>query len=132
VIAKWFVEEEDTEKALEIKDLHVKGGVALLSPVLALFELGNVLARHPSITAIDSERAFGFLLDLGLELRSFAEPTLLRESFETSRRLRISFYDACYVALARRQRCPFVTADKELHRRVKRHCDSHLLRKGLS
>ena len=36
-----------------------------------------------------------------------------------SRRYRITLYDAAYISLAKRLKCPFVTADKRLYEKVK-------------
>jgi len=64
---------------------------------------------------------------LGLKLRSFAEPNLLGKSFEISRQLRVTFYDATYVALAKEYDATLVTADKDLHNKIKRYCKTQLL-----
>jgi len=69
--------------------------------MLVLYEVGNTPAKHPSFGNEDSARAFQSLLDLTLKLRSFADSNLLQKSFEISRHLRITFYDASYVAVAK-------------------------------
>ena len=85
VILKWFIEEEDSDRALKIRDLYVQGKIGLSLPVLVLFELGNTLLKHPSMTLKDSETAFQALLDLGMEFRSFVEVELLKSAFKISR-----------------------------------------------
>lgn len=75
----------------------------------------------------DSTKTFQSLLDLSLELRSFAETDLLKKSFEIARQLQVTFYDAAYVALTKEYNTTLVTADKDLHSKVKRFCDSQLL-----
>jgi len=127
VVAKWYIMEEDFEKALRIRDLHSAGEITLSSPMLVVYELGNTLSKHPSFTVDDSEKAFQSFLDLSLKLRSFAEHKLLRRSFEISRELRITFYDALYVTLAKESQATLITADKQLHNKVKRYCDTKLL-----
>ena len=42
VVAKWFIEEEDTEKAIEIRDKFVRGEIKILVPSLLIYEIGNV------------------------------------------------------------------------------------------
>lgn len=86
------------------------------------------MSRHPAFTEAESERAFQSFLDLGLKLRSFTEPKLLRLSFEISRELRITFYDAAYVALTKEYNATLITADRELHNKIKEYCDAQLLR----
>lgn len=71
-------------------------------------------------------RAFQSLLDLGLKLRSLAEPNLLKNAFLISRNSGITFYDAAYVVLATDAR--LITADKDLYMKTKKSCDVQLLR----
>jgi predicted nucleic acid-binding protein len=40
-------------------------------------------------------------------------------SLALSRKYKITLYDAAYVELGRRLKCPFVTADKKLYEKVK-------------
>ena len=125
VVAKWYIAEEDSEKAVQIRDLHSAGKMDLTSPILVLFEVGNILTRHPSFAGQDVASAFQSLLDLGLKLRSFAESSLLESAFKISREFGITFYDAAYVALTAGGF--LVTADKELYMKAKRICCVQLL-----
>lgn len=96
---------------------------------MVLYEVGNVLTKHPSFTSHEVERAFGSLLDLGLNLRSSVEPELLKKSFEISRESRVTFYDATYVALAKQYNTTLITADKELYSKISHCCNAKLLSK---
>ena len=128
VVAKWFIAEEDSEKAVQIRDLHSAGKVILTSPVLVLFEVGNILSKHPSFAGQDAARAFQSLLDLGLKLRSFAESSLLEKAFLVSRELGITFYDAAYVALTADAYAGWlITADKDLYMKTKEYSVVKLL-----
>ena len=44
VVAKWFIEEENTEKAIEItiRDKFVRGEIEVLAPSLLIYEIRNV------------------------------------------------------------------------------------------
>jgi predicted nucleic acid-binding protein len=125
VVAKWYIAEEDSEKAVQIRDLHSAGKVTLTSPLLVLFEVGNALTKHPSFSGQDAAKAFQSLLDLGLKLRSFTEPSLLQSAFKISKEFGITFYDAAYAALTTGGF--LVTADKELYMKVKPICLVQLL-----
>lgn len=127
VVTKWYIIEEDNEKAIRIRDLHSAGRVTLSSPLLLVYEVGNALGRHPAFTESDSVRVFQSLLDSGIKLRSFAESKLLAESFEISRDLHVTFYDATYVALAKEYDAILVTADRDLWSKIKRQCKVRLL-----
>lgn len=118
IVAKWYIAEEDSEKAVQIRDLHSAGKVSLSSPSLVIYEVGNALTRHPSFRSQDAARALQSLLDLELKLRSF-ESNLLGRTFQIARELGTTFYDAAYVALA--NDATLVTADKDLHKKIKRY-----------
>ena len=47
VIVKWFNREEDTEKALELKEQYENGSIDLAEPELLAYELGNSLRYNP-------------------------------------------------------------------------------------
>jgi predicted nucleic acid-binding protein len=128
IVAKWYISEEDSEKAVQIRDLYAAGRLSLAAPLLVIYELGNALGKHPAYTEAESERAFQSFLDLSLKLRSPTEPKLLKTCFEVSRELRITFYDAAYVALTKEYDATLITADRELHDKIKEHCNAQLLR----
>lgn len=67
------------------------------------------------------------MLDLALKLRSFTEANLLARSFEVSRQLRVTFYDAAYAVLAKENEAPLITADKDFHNKIRRYCHVRLL-----
>ena len=125
VVAKWYIAEEDSEKAVQIRDLHSAGKVTLTSPLLVLYEVGNTLTKHPSYAGQDAARAFQSLLELGLKLRSFAESSLLEKAFLISRDLGITFYDSAYIALT--ADASLITADKDLYMKTKQWCNVQLL-----
>lgn len=127
VVTKWYIMEEDFEKAVQIRDLHLSGRLTLSSPLLVVYEVGNALSKHPAFSEPDSAKAFQSLLDMGLDLRSFAESKLLGESFKISRQLQLTFYDATYVALAKEYDAVLITADRNLCSKIERHCRTELL-----
>ena len=127
IVSKWFIEEQHTNKALQIRNLYAQGKIDITLPVLILFELGNVLMRHPSITLEDSKKAFEGFLNLGIKLKSFVETEALAKTLETARRFNITFYDASYVTLSELQNAKFVTADKKLYEKIRNEIDVSLL-----
>jgi len=129
VISKWFIEEEDSDKALEIRDLYVQGRIGLSSPLLVLYELGNVLLKHPSLTMEVAGRAFDAFLGLQIDLKSFAEVGLLKDCMEISKKFNVTFYDASYVSLSKLYNAGFVTADKQLYEKIKGKFEAFLLKK---
>jgi predicted nucleic acid-binding protein len=63
---------------------------------------------------------------LGLKLRSFAESSLLENALLVSRELKITFYDAAYVALTTDARW-LITADKDFYMKTKEYSAVKLL-----
>ncbi|MGB2841501.1 MAG: type II toxin-antitoxin system VapC family toxin [Halobacteriota archaeon] len=127
VIAKWFIEEENTEKAIEIRDNFVKGEFAILEPTLLTYELGNVFWKHLVKSPEDVKSDFKALFDIGIEFLEISTPKILKRIHENAREFGITFYDATYVTLALKDNCKLITADGRLQRKVEGHMDVELL-----
>src|SRR5713226_4365885 len=97
VIAKWFVQEEDSERAIEIRDLFIEERVHVSTISLARYELGNVFWKHPSKTADAVREDFATLSDLAIPTLDLEDPQVLARIFQTARNLKITFYDASYL-----------------------------------
>lgn len=119
VIAKWFIEEDNTERALEIRDKFVNGELTIIEPTLLLYELGNVFWKHPAKRSEDVELDFKALFDLGLDFFDVLRPDALGAIHKTAKSFEITFYDATYVYLARELDCKLITADERLQKKVK-------------
>ncbi len=128
IIAKWFVQEEDSEKAVEIRDLFVRRKIRLSTISLARYELGNTLWQHPSKTEDNVREDLEALSDMALPTEDLEDPRILAPAFRTARDLRITFYDASFVAWAEESKATFVTADEPLYKRVVGRGDVDLLR----
>jgi len=124
--AKWFLSEEDTEKALLLRDAHIEGRVSLTAPDLIVYEVANALNYHPKLTEADLDASLKDLFELDLELvppsREFVSQTA-----RTARKLKISVYDASYVALSDMIATNLVTDDRVLHDKVSKRQQSYLL-----
>ena len=117
VVAKWFIEEEDTEKAIEIRDKFVRGEIEVLVPSLLIYEIGNVFLKHPAKNSKDVENDFKALFDIGMEIVEINKPEI-KDIHKNARHFGITFYDAVYVTLALKEGCKLITADKKLKRKV--------------
>lgn len=92
----------------------------LYVPDLLYAECANVLwkyVRHYHYAARRAQAALDALSRLALQ----AVPTqwLCRPAFHLGLRDQITVYDACYLALAERLKCPLVTEDLDLIRRAR-------------
>lgn len=127
VVSKWFIQEEDSDRALKIRELYLQGKITLSSPSLLLYEVGNVFFKHPSLTTQDCEKALEALLKIQINLKNLNQTRLLKDCMQTSKQLDITFYDASYVALTKRLHAEFITADQKLHRKTQETIKVHLL-----
>ncbi len=127
VIAKWYIEEENTEKAIKIRDKFVADKLAIFEPTLLIYELGNVFWKHPVKSPDDVETDFKALFEIELEFLDVNEPGFLKNVFENARKFGITFYDAVYVSLAMKEDCKLITADRRLQRKVEGQMDVELL-----
>lgn len=127
VVAKWFIEEEDTDKALEIRDKFYKGLFTIVEPPLLIYELGNVFWKHPAKSPEDVEGDFKAFFDIGIEFLDMNKPEVLSDVHKAARSFGITFYDATYVTLAVKEDCTLITADEDLRKKVVGHVEVELL-----
>jgi predicted nucleic acid-binding protein len=118
VILKWFLKEEDSNKALKLKSEIIEGELLVILPDLILYEISNALRYKKGYTPELVGEAIDALLDLDLDI---VVPTkdLIRESAIISYERNISIYDAVYVALAKETAYELITADKILYDKLK-------------
>lgn len=115
VAIKWFLPEIHSEAALRLLNDERE----LLVPDLVWSEVGNVLWKKWQQGQIKGEDAPAILQDLGrlgLAVRSARE--LVDDAWPLATRLKRTFYDSLYLALAESEACPLVTADRRLFNAV--------------
>lgn len=116
VIAKWFFpSEENSEKALKIKDMFLTHEFTLSVPTVIYYEINNLLKTATKRLRINEKLAKsayeGFL---ELELISYSFKELMKSTLEKAILLDISAYDASYIVLSEYLNTPFITADEKL------------------
>ncbi len=120
VIVKWYAvpHEPDFARAKTLLLRHTQTQCRLHVPLLALYEVGNVLLQFRG--RLSRQEALGRLADLfALELS--LHPVTLSSALsalELAQTFTITFYDACFVALAQELNIPFITADVKLARQL--------------
>ena len=115
VLLKWFVEEEGQSRALSYRQRHLEGKEVIALPELAFYEIANVFVARTKLSALEIKGNIHQLLAYGFEVASFAE---LPGIVEVARRYQVTIYDAAYAALAKLLKCPFVTADGRLAKKL--------------
>lgn len=114
VALKWFLDEEDAERArwIALRD-------DLLAPELVVAEVGNALwkaCRRNQIDAADADAAISTLIRTFR--RTAAIAGLANEALQIARALDHPVYDCFYLVLARREAAALVTADRRLISRI--------------
>ena len=118
IIAKWFFEEELTSLSLKYKDNHINGKNLVVVPDLLFFEIGNVLLYKKNINNVHLKELMKNLINLELKTVIFGVEEYLL-SLHYGNLLKISFYDAAYISLAKVLQINFITADKKLFNKIK-------------
>jgi len=114
VAVKWVLKEPDSHAARRVVDR-----AELLAPDLLWAELGNVLWRHQRLGELSASNARDMLLTLrAVPVRTYALFPLLPLALEIAVTIGHSIYDCIYLALADREDCRVVTADRRLQNAV--------------
>ena len=113
VITKWFKPDEKSPLADFYLDEHAAGRNPIFVPALLLYEITNALRYSSKLKASEANQAFEALMQTKITYVS-PDKQLLSDAFSISEKVSISTYDASYVALAIRLKCPLITADKKL------------------
>jgi predicted nucleic acid-binding protein len=111
VAMKWYVEQPHTEAARRL----AAGDDLLIAPELILSETASAFWKYVRAGQIGAENARAALSKLPerFDVLSPLFP-LTEDAFEIAVSLNHPVYDCFYLALARRESAPLVTADKRL------------------
>lgn len=118
VIIKWFIDEEDGDKAILYLDYLQNNQITIIVPSLIFYELGNVLISKKASVDMAGE-TIAMLQNLGLEIADIGLQAF-RKIYQNSLEYALSFYDAAYITLFQKENCEFVTADQKLFQKVHR------------
>jgi predicted nucleic acid-binding protein len=114
VAVKWAVPEPFTEQATTLLEDH-----DLYAPAHWQAEAVNAVwkrVHRRQLTMVDAKECVSLFVDAPVNPVPLTE--LLEAAMEFAARLRISIYDALYVALAADRQIPLVSDDRELLRRM--------------
>ena len=117
VIVKWFIEEEYSDKALKLRDMHVNGEIVIVAPELLPFEVLNALKYSNLFGKEELKNAALSLSSYGIELYSL-KGMLAEKTVEIAVENDITIYDASYIALADTLNMKLYTADQKLIRKL--------------
>ena len=112
IVVKWFVVEENSKKALDIRNDHINGNIKIIVPDLTFIEVLNAL-KYKGKTEEDLKEANKDLWDIQLQIIKTTSFTL-NKAIEIALKHDITLYDALYISLSTIYGCPLITADKKL------------------
>ncbi len=120
VTIKWFSQkdEDDLEKALKIREAYLDKICNIMVPELLFYEMANALRYNPRFAEKDVGLAIESLLNLGLETKKFDEATM-KKALGLAYRMKITVYDAYFIALAKDSASTLVTADYACYEKIK-------------
>lgn len=112
VAVKWLVPEIHSAAAVQV----LARASALLAPDLIWAELGNVLWKKRRRGELTADVARNMLRDFRrFPFTVHAAESLMEEAFNIADGFGRSVYDSLYLALALREGCPLVTADRRFY-----------------
>jgi predicted nucleic acid-binding protein len=118
-VIKWFSEEDDSDKAIELRKRFVEGEILLVVPDLLIYEITNALRYNKRLGIEDVKDAVESIFDLEIDI---VVPTkdVVFNAIEIALDCDITTYDATYVALAEDLGAVLITSDKKLARACKK------------
>ncbi|MGQ9468717.1 MAG: type II toxin-antitoxin system VapC family toxin [Nitrososphaerales archaeon] len=111
VIVKWFSKEEDTDKALELRNEHINGEIELIVTPLLFCEVINALRYKPDFDNTKLKRAIESIYKLHMHIEPITKDLLIKSS-EIAFSENVTLYDAIPVALAGLQHTVCITANE--------------------
>ena len=116
IVLKWFIHEDNSDKALVYLENYSRGEFAIIIPTLLFYELGNALLYNKALPK-DIQEIMVRLQALYLETVNIGYDGS-QKVFQNAKEYNISFYDASYITLMQQKDCEFITADKKLYEKV--------------
>ena len=112
VLFKLYSNEIGSDKAIMLREAHIRGDFILVVPELVFLEVLNAL-RYKKATSEVLMHVTKELTDFQLHVERISE-FLLEKAIAAALKYNLSIYDASYVALAQIHGIELVTADKAL------------------
>ena len=122
VVAKWFFDEERTDRAVALLEDLLAGDARVHVPSSLFYELANVVwsRRGPTLTERQALEVWAELTTLPLSVND--ESAVLPEALTFAFQHGVTVYDAVFVVLARQVGCDLVTDDRTLWKQVAADC----------
>lgn len=117
VVVKWFILEEDSEKAANLRQAHGRDELLLHAPDILLMELANALRYSPLVSAGEIPQALRLFSNLEIAIVPFDLDVLI-SSISLSQEHDLAVYDTYFLALAQAIEIPLITTDRKMLSRL--------------
>jgi predicted nucleic acid-binding protein len=117
VVVKWFIEENNSDKALFLRDRFIDGKVELYVPSLLYFEVLNALKYSQLFEPSELEDAGESLENYGFKVITIKNE-IRKHMIHAAVDYNLSIYDACYLGLSIGLEKLFCTADEKIIKKI--------------
>jgi len=119
IVVKWFVYEEGSDKALEIRDKYISGELKLIAPEIINFEVLNALYYKRLFSEEEIKEIAEALDAFSFELYPL-KGGYAKKTVEVAFKNSITIYDSSYISLAIMKNTYMYTADEKLMEKISR------------
>lgn len=126
VIVKWFIDENDSDKAEIIKEQFINEKINLIIPSLLYYEVLNAL-KYSNLFKLDELNLVGESIEnYGFDAVVIKDE--IREKMvEIAINHDISMYDASYIALAEKYKTQLITADEKISKKLPKNLKLNII-----
>jgi predicted nucleic acid-binding protein len=119
IVLKWLTVEEDTSKALALRDEWRAKKIAPCAPDFLLIELHNILWKKVQRGILRADApVIKESPEFGLNINWIPSRYLLKQALHNALAYRVTVYDSLYVTLAKAMQSPLYTADQALAKKI--------------
>lgn len=127
VIVKWFIPEEESDKAGRLKELLARGEASLYSPRYTLVEFANALTLHPLVKLSEDDITDAISASEGMVTLTDLTHEEWGAAIKLAREIPTAVYDSAYLALSLNMDMKFITADSKLYARLPNNLKPHVI-----
>jgi len=117
VILKWFLKEEDSDKAIYLSNECLNYSDDITVPDLLLYEISNALIYKRDYLLNDIKSVVESIFKSKIKI---ASPTLeiINIAIEFANYYEVSIYDSTFLSLASKLNCYLITADEKFYKKI--------------
>ncbi len=117
VILKWFLKEEDSDKAIYLRSEYLNRISDIAVPDLLLYEVSNALRYKADYLSNDIKLVIESIFKSKIKI---VYPTLqiINRAIELSNFCDVSIYDSIFLSTASDLNCYMITADEKFYKKI--------------